>query len=81
MKKGEVIWMECPECKQTVNETKGSPVSPYINVFSCPGCGWTKLRCGESSCDSYLEAEEMGYENTVRYTCVTCGWTGTGTRF
>ena len=73
--------MNCPQCQETVEEIKGSPVSPYINTYKCTKCGWRKLKCGNTSCDGYLEQEEMGYPNTVRYNCVKCGWSGTGTRF
>ena len=73
--------MNCPECNTTVNEKKGSPISPYINTYQCPQCGWRGLRCGKVTCDGYLKAEEMGSGNTVRYNCVKCGWTGTGVRF
>lgn len=71
--------MDCPECKGAVEETEGSPVSPYINTYRCTNCGWTALRCGNSSCDGYLTAEEIGNASTVRYNCA-CGWTGTGLR-
>lgn len=73
--------MNCPKCSTVVTETKGSLVSPYLNVYRCPQCEWQRLRCGDKRCDGYLEAQEMGYPNTVRYNCVTCGWTGTGARF
>ncbi|MBC8386675.1 MAG: hypothetical protein H8E13_01300 [Actinobacteria bacterium] len=73
--------MNCPQCQETVEEIKGSPVSPYINTYKCTKCGWRKLKCGNTSCDGYLEQEGMGYPNTVRYNCVKCGWSGTGTRF
>jgi len=66
--------MKCPVCDEIVDETQGSPVSPYINIYSCPSCGWRKLRCGSSSCDGYLEPDASG----TRYTCVECEWTGTG---
>jgi len=78
--------MKCPKCNVVVTETKGSPVSPYLNVYECPHCGWRRLRCGESSisCDGYMEAEEIDfgidYPEDVRYTCVKCGWTGLGAR-
>lgn len=72
--------LKCPKCGKVPKESKGSPVSPYINVYRC-SCGWRKLRCGNSSCDGYMEAAEMGYPNTVRYTCTKCGWSGTGVRF
>ena len=68
--------MDCPNCSTTVNEKKGSPVSPYINVYTCPKCGWRRLRCGKTTCDGYMESE--GSFGTVRYTCVKCGWTGMG---
>jgi predicted RNA-binding Zn-ribbon protein involved in translation (DUF1610 family) len=73
--------MDCPNCQSVVQESKGSPVSPYINVYSCPKCGWRALRCGDTSCDGYLTPEEIGYPTSVRYNCVKCGWTGTGVRF
>ncbi|MGZ4206218.1 MAG: hypothetical protein ACXVQW_13110 [Actinomycetota bacterium] len=75
-----VAFMRCPSCENVVDETSGSAVSPYINTYACPACGWTALRCGNSSCDGYLEPEEIGSVATVRYNCVTCGWTGTGAR-
>ena len=53
--------MKCPDCQENVEETKGSPVSPYINIYKCNKCGWQKLRCGDNSCDGYLEHEEMGF--------------------
>lgn len=73
--------MKCPDCGGSLTESKGSPVSPYINVYSCGACGWHKLRCGNSSCDGYMEAEYMGVGTTYHYTCVTCSWTGTGVAF
>ena len=72
--------MACPRCEGVLDETEGSPVSPHINTYRCEACGWTALRCGDSSCNGYLEAEEIDRPGTVRYTCVTCGWTGTGIR-
>ncbi len=71
----------CPQCGSAVGETTGSPMSPAINVYRCPSCRWTALRCGNVACDGYLKPAEIGYPTTVRYTCVKCGWTGTGTRF
>jgi len=76
----EVITMNCPKCQAPVRETSGSPVSPHINTYHCDSCSWHGLRCGDTSCHGYLEPEEMGYGSTVRYSCVTCGWTGTGAR-
>ena len=73
--------MDCPKCQGTLDEIKGSPVSPYINTYTCAKCGWSKLKCGRTDCDGYLEMEEMGYPDTVRYNCIKCGWTGTGPRF
>ena len=73
--------MPCPLCRAMVEETAGSPVSPAINVYRCPACQWTALRCGNTACSGYLAPQEMGYANTVRYNCVTCDWTGTGSRF
>lgn len=72
--------IKCPKCGRVLKETNGSPVSPYINVYFC-SCGWRRLRCGNKKCNGFMEAMEMGYPNTVRYTCTKCGWTGTGTRF
>ena len=71
--------MRCPTCNGTLTETEGSPVSPYINVYTCEACGWHKLRCGNSACDGYMEGEPSGA--AWRYTCITCGWTGTGGPF
>ena len=56
-------------------------MSPYLNVYRCQSCGWAALRCGDTSCDGYLELEEMGRADTVRYNCAKCGWSGTGIRF
>jgi predicted RNA-binding Zn-ribbon protein involved in translation (DUF1610 family) len=75
------VGVTCPECGGEVTRTKGSPVSPYIDQYHCVKCDWRALTCGSSGCDGYLTPEEMGYANTVRYNCVTCGWTGTGTRY
>jgi len=61
----------CPNCGGQVSESKGSPVSPSINTFRCPSCGWSKLACG-GKCGSYLKY----YAGT--YTCVKCRWTGHG---
>lgn len=72
--------MNCPQCNENMNEKKGSPVSPWINTYACPKCNQAKLRCGNSSCDGFMEASEMGYPNTIRYTCTKCGWSGTGAR-
>ena len=72
--------MKCPNCAEIVDEVHGSPVSPYINTYRCGSCGWTALRCGNSSCDGYLTPQEIGSMSTVRYDCATCGWTGTGVR-
>ncbi len=73
----------CPRCGSAVHETKGSPVSPSINVFKCPSCGWVGLGCPNTSanCNGYLEHEEVGYPNSVRYHCLKCGWAGMGDRF
>jgi rubredoxin len=73
--------VRCPSCGGCFEETKGSPVSPHINVYRCTSCGWKGLRCGSVTCDGYLTAEETGNPVVVRYTCVKCGWTGTGSRF
>lgn len=70
----------CPKCKASLNEREGSPVSPYINTYICSGCGWMGFRCGQTGCNGYMKPEEMGYPQSVRYTCVKCGWTGTGPR-
>ena len=71
--------MNCPKCNATTREAKGSRVSPYINMYSC-SCGWRALRCGNSHCDHYLVAEDVGYRDSVRYTCPKCSWTGMGAR-
>ena len=71
--------VQCPTCNGSLTETEGSPVSPYINVYTCEACGWHKLRCGNSACESYMEGEPLAA--AWRYTCVTCGWTGTGGPF
>jgi hypothetical protein len=68
----------CPKCKGNLAESKGSPVSPYINTYRCSQCGWTGLRCGDTGCDGYLKAQGTGYPGSVRYACVKCGWSGTG---
>lgn len=73
--------MKCPKCATVVTETEGSPISPYINTYSCSACGWTALRCGNTACSGYLETEAASFAPTVRYTCTTCGWTGTGARY
>ena len=73
--------MKCPDCGGSLTESTGSQVSPAINVYSCGACGWRKLRCGNSSCDGYMEAKYTGVGTTYRYTCVTCSWTGTGVAF
>jgi len=70
----------CPKCKGSLKEREGSPVSPYINTYICSGCGWLGFRCGKTGCNGYLKPEESGFPGTVRYTCVKCGWTGTGPR-
>jgi predicted RNA-binding Zn-ribbon protein involved in translation (DUF1610 family) len=70
--------MDCPDCGATVSESKGSQLSPAINMYSCT-CGWSEPRCGRSSCDGYLKAEE-GYESSARYNCTKCDWTGVGPR-
>ena len=66
--------MKCPQCAEFANKTKGSPVSEYIDIYTCGACGWRKLGCGSSSCDGYLEADASG----TRYACVKCDRTGTG---
>ena len=71
----------CPRCGVTVGETAGSPVSAFINVYRCPSCGWKALRCGDATCDGYLASEEVGDADSVRYTCLKCGWTARGARF
>ncbi len=71
----------CPQCKAKVEEFYGSPVSPRINIYACTKCNWKRLRCGDKSCDGYMDFQEIGYPNTVRYTCLKCHWTGTGKRF
>ena len=71
---------ECPKCSGDLSERSGSPVSPYINTYTCSGCGWVGFRCGEAGCDGYLKPQEAGYPSSVRYNCVKCGWTGIGPR-
>jgi predicted RNA-binding Zn-ribbon protein involved in translation (DUF1610 family) len=71
---------KCPKCSGDLREREGSPVSPYINTYTCSKCGWVGLKCGETSCDGYLKPQEAGYPNSVRYNCVKCGWTGMGPR-
>lgn len=73
--------LKCPSCAGDLEETTGSPISPYINVYTCTKCGWRKLRCGDRNCDGYMEPEKIGYRDTVRYNCTKCNWTGTGRRF
>lgn len=73
--------MKCPECETSVTESKGSPVSPAINIYSCPACGWRRLRCGNSRCDGFLSSEETSVFGSYRYTCRLCDWTGVGTAF
>ena len=70
----------CPRCNGHLNESNGSPVSPYINTYACEVCGWVGLKCGETSCYGYLVPQEMGYPNSVRYNCAKCNWTGLGPR-
>jgi hypothetical protein len=70
----------CPKCKCSLDERKGSPISPYINSYSCSNCGWIGFKCGKAGCDGYLKPEEVGYPNSVRYNCIKCGWTGMGPR-
>ncbi len=69
--------MNCPRCSKAAKESKGSPISPFINMYSCD-CGWRAPRCGSSGCDHYLVAEDVGYRESVRYTCPKCSWSGTG---
>jgi predicted RNA-binding Zn-ribbon protein involved in translation (DUF1610 family) len=71
---------KCPKCSGDLSERSGSPVSPYINTYTCSRCGWVGFRCGETGCDGYLKPQEAGYPNSVRYNCVKCGWTGMGPR-
>lgn len=73
--------MECPVCNAVLTESKGSPVSPAINIYTCPACGWRKLRCGNSHCDGFLSAEETSVMGSSRYTCRRCDWTGVGSTF
>jgi hypothetical protein len=70
----------CPKCKGSLEAKKGSPVSPYINTYLCGSCGWMGLQCGSTGCDGYMRSQEIGMPGSVRYTCVKCGWTGTGPR-
>ena len=70
----------CPKCNGSLRESEGSVVSPYINTYHCTKCDWVGLRCGNASCDGYLVSSEMGYPNTVRYSCPICYWSGTGSR-
>ncbi len=72
--------MNCPRCAKPVTESDGSPVSPYLNTYRCE-CGWAALRCGDTACDGYMTAEPTSSPGTWRYTCATCGWTGTGVPF
>jgi hypothetical protein len=71
---------KCPKCNHSLSEQSGSPVSPYINTYTCSSCGWVGLKCGNSNCDGYLKPQEAGYPNSVRYNCVKCDWTGMGPR-
>jgi hypothetical protein len=70
----------CPKCNHSLDEGKGSPISPYNNTYSCSNCDWIGLRCGNAGCDGYLKSEEVGYPDSVRYNCIKCGWTGMGPR-
>lgn len=70
----------CPKCSGSLSERKGSPISPYINTYTCSKCGWRGFKCGKTDCDGYLKPQEAGYPNSVRYNCVKCGWTGMGAR-
>ena len=72
--------MECPRCKRAMTTSPGSPVSPYLSTNRCESCDLVALGCGDSRCDGYLVPEETGRIGVVRYTCVTCSWTGTGPR-
>jgi hypothetical protein len=71
---------KCPKCSGDLSERSGSPVSPYINTYTCSRCGWVGFKCGETGCDGYLKPQEAGYPNSVRYNCVKCEWTGMGPR-
>ena len=77
---GKYSPQKCPKCSGDLMERDGSPVSPYINTYTCSRCGWVGFKCGETGCDGYLKPQEAGYPNSVRYNCVKCGWTGMGPR-
>lgn len=68
--------MQCPACGTPVAETRGSTLSPYINTYHCPGCGWGAPRCGDPACDGYLKPTVRVAAASVRYACASCRWTG-----
>lgn len=70
--KGEEASLPCPNCNGIVYETKGSPVSPYVNTYRCHKCRWSKLKCPD--CESYLEYSS----GTATYRCQSCAWSGQG---
>jgi hypothetical protein len=77
-KSKEIAVVTCPSCKGDLSQTKGSPISPYINLYSCKNCGWESLKCGKTDCDGYMNSERLRSSDTMRYECVKCGWSCTG---
>ncbi len=71
----------CPECGSSVEELKGSSVSPYINTYHCTQCEWAKPRCGNTRCDGVMTWTSTSSPSTFRYTCTQCNWSGMGPRF
>jgi hypothetical protein len=72
------IGITCPLCKGKLNENSGSPISPYLNLYTCSKCSWRGLKCGRRGCIGTLKEEKMSNSSTVRYECTQCGWSCTG---
>lgn len=71
----------CPACSGPIERSAGSPVSPYVDTYTCKCCGWRKLACGDRDCGGYLMRFPTGSPGTFSYKCNACSWSGKGIYF
>lgn len=74
--------IKCPKCGGFVVEVR-SLFSPDGRGFGCTECDWRRRYCGNTKCENgYLEYVNVSfYPAHVQYSCVKCGWVGTGVAF
>lgn len=71
----------CPECGSDLEiPERRSSVSGSIKDYVCHKCAWSAPKCGNRSCDGYMEGRPLagGYYS---WRCVKCGWSGEGAPF